>query len=164
MYVRCWLIIGRAVAPSVSWLTSVLHQPGKNLSLFRIALHFEIISRTVLHVKYFHGSLKTSFFIQRLISVKFFFQGCVNVYWLELHRHSVFKSLTHLSVIFLLTFNTFQQQNEHQNINSGSSTSEYQSDLAIHTVWHTYSGILLNIQTAGRRKFRTTWINHQWHF
>lgn len=170
VYVQCWLIIGRAVAASVSWLTSVLHQPRKNLSLLRIALHtlhFQIISGTVLRIKHFHGFLKALFFIHqlRLISVKFFFQGYANVYRLKgCIGTSVFKSLTLLSVTYLLIFNIFEQQNKHQDINLGNGTSEYQSYLAMHIVWHTYLGILINTQIVGRRKFRITWIKQQWNF
>lgn len=132
VYVQCWLITGRAVAQTVSWLTSVMCQPEKNLCLFRIALcelHFKIISGIVFHVKYFQGFLKASCFIHhlRLISVKFFFQGYGNVYWLEgCTRTSVSKFLTHLFVTFLLIFNIFEL-NKHQKINSGNTTTEYQS-------------------------------------
>lgn len=83
---------------------------------------------TMLNI--FMASWKPNLFIYqlRLISVKFFFQGYANVYWLNNYiGTSVFKSFAHLSVAFLLILNIFEHQNKHQNINSGNTTSEYQS-------------------------------------
>lgn len=115
---------------TVSLMTDISSAPArKNLSLLWIALnalHFKTISGTVLHVKYFLKALCVIHHL-RLVSVKVFFRGYGDVYWLEGCTGTCFQ-ISHPLVTFLLIFNVFEQ-NKHQKINSGNITSEYQSSI-----------------------------------